>query len=92
MGYWPLGLAEAGGSLLLTAILFSGPLYETLLVDGAWRQWLSLQPVSDLREWIRWRNIIAVRTYSPLSSPFLLLSFPPSHRIYLEPFTIRQIN
>ncbi|KAI0911942.1 CaaX protease [Ustulina deusta] len=59
MGYWPLGLAEAGGSLLLTAILFSGPLYETLLVDGAWRQWLSLQPVSDLREWIRWRNIIA---------------------------------
>lgn len=60
MGYWPVGLVEAGRALLLTAILFSGPLYETLLVDGGWRQWSSLRPVSDLfGEWIRWRNIIA---------------------------------
>ncbi|KAI0440844.1 CaaX protease [Xylaria telfairii] len=60
MGYWPLGLAEAGRSLLLTAILFSGPLYETLIVDGEWRRWFSLQPVSGLfSEWIRWRNIVA---------------------------------
>ncbi|KAI0816659.1 CaaX protease [Xylaria sp. FL0064] len=60
MGYWPLGLAETARSLLLTAILFSGPLYETLIVDGAWRQWLSLYPITSLfSEWIRWRNIIA---------------------------------
>ncbi|KAI0476997.1 CaaX protease [Xylaria cf. heliscus] len=60
MGYWPLGLAETGSSLLLTAILFAGPLYETLLVEGAWRRWFSLQPVSSLfTEWITWRNIIA---------------------------------
>ncbi|KAI0431518.1 CaaX protease [Xylaria sp. FL1042] len=60
MGYWPLGLAETARSLLLTAILFSGPLYETLLVDGGWRQWLSLHPISSLfSEWIRWRNIVA---------------------------------
>ncbi|KAI1304293.1 CaaX protease [Xylaria venustula] len=60
LGYWPLGLAGAGKSLLLTAILFSGPLYETLVVDGAWRQWLSLYPVSSLfHDYIRWRNIIA---------------------------------
>ncbi|KAI0526355.1 CaaX protease [Xylaria bambusicola] len=60
MGYWPLGLAETGRSLLLTAILFSGPLYETLLVDGAWRQWLSLYPVTSLfSKWTRWRNLVA---------------------------------
>lgn len=60
LGYWPVGLAEAGRALLLTAVLFSGPLYETLLVDGGWRQWSSLQPLSGLfSEWIRWRNIIA---------------------------------
>ncbi|KAK5631886.1 hypothetical protein RRF57_007600 [Xylaria bambusicola] len=60
MGYWPLGLAETGRSLLLTAILFSGPLYETLLVDGAWRQWLSLYPVTSLfSEWTCWRNLVA---------------------------------
>lgn len=61
MGYWPLGLAETSRSLLLTAILFSGPLYETLIVNGEWRRWFSLQPVSGLfSEWIRWRNIVAV--------------------------------
>ncbi|KAI1129590.1 CaaX protease [Nemania abortiva] len=60
MGYWPLGLVETGKSLLLTAILFSGPLYEALLVDGGWRQCLSLEPVTGLfTDWIRWRNIIA---------------------------------
>ncbi|KAH8161198.1 hypothetical protein CIB48_g7042 [Xylaria polymorpha] len=60
MGYWPLGLAETSRSLLLTAILFSGPLYETLIVNGEWRRWFSLQPVSGLfSEWIRWRNIVA---------------------------------
>ncbi|KAI1189872.1 CaaX protease [Nemania serpens] len=60
MGYWPLGLPEAVRSLLLTAVLFAGPLYEALLVDGEWRHWLSLEPVTSLfGDWIRWRNIIA---------------------------------
>ncbi|KAI1115033.1 CaaX protease [Nemania sp. NC0429] len=60
MGYWPLGLAEAARSLLLTAILFGGPLYEALLVDGQWRHWLSFEPVAGLfGDWVRWRNIIA---------------------------------
>ncbi|KAK8058518.1 hypothetical protein PG994_008966 [Apiospora phragmitis] len=45
MGYWPLGLVGAAKSLLLTAILFLGPL---------------LQPVTELfKEWTTWRNIIA---------------------------------
>ncbi|KAI0399036.1 CaaX protease [Xylaria palmicola] len=60
MGYWPLGLPETAKSLLLTAILFSGPLYESLLVDGGWREWMTLEPVSGLfGEWTRWRNIVA---------------------------------
>ncbi|KAI0115822.1 CaaX protease [Nemania sp. FL0031] len=60
MGYWPLGLAETGRALLLTAILFSGPLYEALLVDGGWKQCFSREPVTGLlTDWIRWRNIIA---------------------------------
>ncbi|KAI1203184.1 CaaX protease [Nemania serpens] len=60
MGYWPLGLPEAARSLLLTAVLFGGPLYEALLVDGQWRRWLSPEPVTGLfTDWVRWRNIIA---------------------------------
>lgn len=77
MGYWPLGLVETGKSLLLTAILFSGPLYETLLVDGGWRRFLSLELVTSLfSDWIRWRNIIAVRlSLSSLLSTQLLHVF-----------------
>ncbi|KAI8635017.1 CaaX protease [Xylariaceae sp. FL1651] len=60
MGYWPVGLAETGRSLLLTAILFSGPLFETLVVEGGWRHLFSLQSMSGLfGEWIVWRNIVA---------------------------------
>ncbi|KAI0013948.1 hypothetical protein F4779DRAFT_613231 [Xylariaceae sp. FL0662B] len=60
MGYWPPGLRETASSLLLTALLFAGPLYESLVVDGAWRDCLSLQPVARLfREWTTWRNIVA---------------------------------
>lgn len=61
MGYWPVGLAETAKTLLLTAILFAGPLYETFVVHGAWRDWMSLQPVTELfSEWTTWRNIVAV--------------------------------
>ncbi|KAK8113246.1 CAAX amino terminal protease [Apiospora sp. TS-2023a] len=60
MGYWPLGLVGAAKSLLLTAILFLGPLYEALVVDEGWRDWTSFQPVTELfKEWTTWRNIIA---------------------------------
>lgn len=62
MGYWPLGLVGTAKSLFLTAILFLGPLYEALVVDEGWRDWMSLQSAKDLfKEWTTWRNIIAVR-------------------------------
>ncbi|KAI1454952.1 hypothetical protein F4805DRAFT_294733 [Annulohypoxylon moriforme] len=60
LGYWPIGLVEAGKCLLLTAILFAGPLYEYLVVDEEWREWLALRPLSALfSEWTTWRNIVA---------------------------------
>lgn len=61
MGYWPLGMVEACKSLLLTCLLFSGPLYENLLVEGNWRCWLSLEPLQQLWfDWAVWRNMMAV--------------------------------
>ncbi|KAI1367812.1 CaaX protease [Xylaria arbuscula] len=92
MGYWPLGLVETARSLLLTAILFSGPLYETLLVDGAWRQWLSLYPVASVfSEWTRWRNFIAGPfteevLFRSASVPLMLVAQTPvSRTIFLSP-------
>ncbi|OTA60236.1 hypothetical protein K449DRAFT_396186 [Hypoxylon sp. EC38] len=60
MGYWPIGLVETGKCFLLTAVLFAGPLYEYLIVDQGWRDWLALRPLSELfGEWTKWRNIVA---------------------------------
>lgn len=62
MGYWPVGLVDAARVLWLTALLFAGPLYESLVVEGAARQWLHLQPLKDLwTDWPTWRNMVAVR-------------------------------
>ncbi|KAK6952736.1 hypothetical protein Daesc_005030 [Daldinia eschscholtzii] len=71
LGYWPLGLVETARCLLLTAILFAGPLYERLVVDEGWRDWLSLKPLSDLfGELTTWRNIVAA---SQATSPYIMM-------------------
>ncbi|KAK7429511.1 CAAX prenyl protease [Neonectria magnoliae] len=57
MGYWPPGLGDAARALWLTALLFAGPLYESLVVDGAARQWTTLQPLWV--DWPTWRNMVA---------------------------------
>lgn len=66
MGYWPLGIVDACKSLLLTALLFAGPLYECLLIDGMLESWLRLEPLTQLwSDWAMWRNMIAVRPLLP---------------------------
>lgn len=61
MGYWPIGLVETFSALSLTALLFAGPLYERLLIDGAWQDWVRLQPLSAVwSQWATWRNLVAV--------------------------------
>ncbi|EGR44294.1 CaaX-protease [Trichoderma reesei QM6a] len=61
MGYWPVGLAETLKSCLLTGLLFAAPLYEALVIDGGWREWISgFQPLRDIwAEWPAWRNLVA---------------------------------
>lgn len=61
MGYWPVGLVDTLRVLGLTALLFAGPLYECLIVDGAWQQWLHLEPLKTVwSDWPTWRNMVAV--------------------------------
>lgn len=68
LGYWPAGIPEAARALLLTALLFAGPLFEALVAEGGWRAWVTLEPVKEvLAEWTAWRNIVAV------SNTFLFL-------------------
>ncbi|RDA89579.1 hypothetical protein CP533_6806 [Ophiocordyceps camponoti-saundersi (nom. inval.)] len=71
MGYWPPGLLETFKALLLTALLFAGPIYEGLLVEGWGGQWLKLVPMRLLWEdWPTWRNIVA----GPISEECLFRS------------------
>ncbi|CAI6082079.1 unnamed protein product [Clonostachys chloroleuca] len=59
MGYWPLGLRETARSVFLTALLFAAPLYERLLIDGAWEDWLRLEPlISVWNDMPTWRNLV----------------------------------
>lgn len=82
LGYWPAGLAEALRALLLTELLFLGPLFESLVVEGGWRDWRTLEPVKEvLREITAWRNIVAVSLAPYSSCP----AFPPLPSVYTTP-------
>jgi prenyl protein peptidase len=61
LGWWPVGVLEIIRSLFLTAILFTGPLFERGVVEGEWRFWFSHSKLSEsLGGWIGWRNYVAV--------------------------------
>lgn len=61
MGIWPVGIRESVNCLLLVALLFAGPLYETFLLDGVWKDLTRLTYLKSLwQEWTIWRNIVAV--------------------------------
>ncbi|KAI1812862.1 CaaX protease, partial [Poronia punctata] len=92
MGYWPLGLAETARSLLLTAILFSGPLYEALFVRGTWRYFSDSQFFSEIySDWQIWRNVIVgpfteeVLFRSASVSLMVLAQTPVARTIFLSP-------
>jgi prenyl protein peptidase len=61
MGLWPVGLAVSFKALLLTMLLFLGPLFAYFVVDEGWRDWLNGIPLREVqREWTVWRNLVAV--------------------------------
>lgn len=68
LGWWPIGIVDIIKSLLLTAILFSGPLFERGVAEDGWKSWIRGEGVSEtLRSWIGFRNYVAV--CPPCSSP-----------------------
>lgn len=61
LGWWPLSLADVLRPLLLTAILFAGPLYERAIAERGWMDWIQGSAVKEmLSSWVGWRNFIVV--------------------------------
>ncbi|KAL8941897.1 MAG: hypothetical protein Q9211_001631 [Gyalolechia sp. 1 TL-2023] len=59
MGWYPLGILEVAKSFLLTALLFTGPLFESIAIHGRWKDWTRGQPIREsLASWIGWRNYV----------------------------------
>jgi hypothetical protein len=76
LGWWPIGIIEIFKSLLLTAILFSGPLFERGVAEDGWKSWVRGEDVSEtLRSWIGFRNYVAVSHFysSPCAQLLMIL-------------------
>ncbi|RDW89441.1 hypothetical protein BP6252_01473 [Coleophoma cylindrospora] len=94
LGYFPIGIIEAVKTVALTAILFTGPLFEAGIVEGGWRDWIHLRGLDEIISgWIGWRNIIAGPIteevlFRSASVPLLLLSETSNFTtIFLTPIT-----
>ncbi|KAL8680571.1 MAG: hypothetical protein Q9186_003263 [Xanthomendoza sp. 1 TL-2023] len=60
LGWYPISIIQLAKSLILTAILFAGPLFESAVVEGRWKDWIQGQPLHEsLSSWIGWRNYVA---------------------------------
>ncbi|RKF55206.1 putative CAAX prenyl protease 2 [Erysiphe neolycopersici] len=91
MGYLPLGFSEILKSLLLTSILFAGPLFEKGFVDGEWKDWICLKGLrTSVSTWIGWRNYVVVGPiteevlFRSASIPLMVSSQTPMTRMILQ--------
>lgn len=58
-GLWPASGLDCANVLLLVAVLFVGPLYESLIVEGNWRE-ISFRGAKERiwTSWLGYRNLI----------------------------------
>ncbi|MCJ1286546.1 hypothetical protein MMC26_005892 [Xylographa opegraphella] len=60
LGWYPIDIAGTAKPLLLTALLFAGPLFEKGVVEGRWKEWMRGRRLYEcLNSWIGWRNYVA---------------------------------
>lgn len=92
-GVWPPSLTDSARALLLTALLFAGPLFLHLLADSAWRDWITpssptFPPREVFSSWTSFRNIVAGPVteevlFRGASVPLMLIAQTPLARTVL---------
>jgi len=83
LGWWPISLLDLLKTFLLVAALFLGPLFESAICEGNWRDWIRLRGVGNtLSSSIGWRNYVTVSQMSSSSCR------PPTHAyVFQGPLT-----
>lgn len=62
LGWYPISLPDVFKPILLTALLFTGPLFERGIVESGWREWIRGRKLFEcLGSWQGFRNYVAVR-------------------------------
>ena len=88
LGFWPIGLPETAKSVLLTLILFAGPLFEKGIVEGGWRDWIRGRALVDtLSSWVGYRNFVIVRLPFPFPTTSHLPTYLPTYLLNLPILT-----
>jgi prenyl protein peptidase len=91
-GAWPIHLADILKPLGLTAVLFAGPLFKTLVAEGGWRYITPSTLKAELIDsWIGYRNIIVAPVSEELVfrslviSLYLLAKESPTRIVFITP-------
>lgn len=93
LGLFPVNLFDVTRSLLLIAILFAGPLFEDGIVNGNWRDWISLGSFKRvvIDDWVNFRNLVVgpvseeVVFRSLAVSLYLLAKVEPKEIVFKTP-------
>ncbi|KAK0939857.1 CAAX prenyl protease [Friedmanniomyces endolithicus] len=92
LGFWPFDPSDVARVLGLVAILFAGPLYETFILNSAWRQLSITNLKAGLFEnWIGYRNLIIAPASEELVfrsltiSLYLLAKVRPTRIVFITP-------
>ena len=92
LGVWPFDMLDVLKVLGLVAVLFVGPLYESIIVDGEWRGW----SFSALKEglfdnWTGYRNLLIAPISEELVfrsltiSVYMLAKVSPTRIVFTTP-------
>ncbi|KAK4550556.1 hypothetical protein LTR36_000135 [Oleoguttula mirabilis] len=92
LGVWPVNPIDILKVCGLVVVLFAGPLYESILVDGDWHDW-SLTAIKDgiFNNWTGYRNLVIAPASEELvfrsltMSIYLLAKVDPTRMVFITP-------